>query len=151
MVLFWITQAPFADLSGKGGLYASARWHTRGRPIVYTASSRALAILERLVHTDPEDIPSNLVLLTVEVPGELSMEQVGSVPIETHGELLPAWCAAAGDAWLARGETVLLRVPSALVPEEPNFLMNPLHPDSSHLRVSETRSFAFDPRLLSSR
>jgi RES domain-containing protein len=149
MLAFRITQAPFADLSGKGGLYASARWHTRGRPIVYTAPTRALSILETLVHTDPDDVPDNLVLLTLELPDGLSVDTLSTaaLPADWQAPLHPG-CQALGDAWLESGRSAVLRTPCALVPEEANLLLNPLHPEASRIQIVEQRPFAFDERLL---
>lgn len=118
--------------------------------MVYASSSLALAALEYLVHLDPDHAPSDLIALTLEVPDTASADEV-------HGPALPPdWaqvadhpaCVAAGDAWLGRGVTLLLRVPAAPVPEEQNVLINPRHVEAAQVRVVAERPFAFDPRLL---
>jgi RES domain-containing protein len=149
MQLFRITKAPRADLSGTGGLYAPGRWHNRGRFIVYSADSRALTILEALVHTDPEELPDNLVLLTIQVPDDLAVEEVEvrTLPADWQQPLHPR-CMAIGDAWLAAMRTPLLRVPSVIAHEEHNLLINPAHPDIARIRIQHARDFAFNPRLL---
>ncbi|HET9983432.1 MAG TPA: RES family NAD+ phosphorylase [Longimicrobiales bacterium] len=149
MRIFRITKAPHADLTGEGGLHASGRWHRRGRRVVYAADSRALAILEALVHLDPEDVPDDLVLLTIDVPDDLPREDidVAALPADWQGPLHPA-CLAAGDAWLAAARTPLLRVPSVMAHEEHTFLLNPAHPDAGRIAIQSRRDFTFDPRLL---
>lgn len=151
MDLFRIVSAPFADLNGKGGFYASGRWHRRGRPIVYTSPSRPLAVLERLVHTDAEEVPDDLVLLTIHVPDDLPIDHIhlASLPPNWTEPLHPA-CMARGDAWLKAARTPLLRVPSVLVPEEYNLLLNPAHPALDRVRIESQRAFTFDVRLLTS-
>lgn len=149
MEVFRITKAAHADLSGTGGLYASGRWHSRGRLIVYTADSRAMAILEALAHTDAEDVPDDLVLLTIEVPDDLPRETVGpsDLPTDWREPLHPA-CIAAGDSWLAAARTALLRVPSVMAHEEHNLLINPAHPDAARIRIHHVRAYVFDARLI---
>ncbi len=149
MVTFRITSSQYADLSGEGGMYASGRWHTLGHPIVYTGGSRSLAILEKLVHTDPADLPDDQVLITVHIPDALPSEAISldAVPDTWTMPLDPA-CMALGDAWLQRMNAAVLRVPSAVVPEESNYLINPLHPDAGRITITATPPFQFDERLV---
>lgn len=137
-----------ADLQGIGGLRASARWHNRGRPIVYLAESPPGALIEILVHQDipsPAALPDRYRLLTVEV-------DEGVMPLPCP-PLPPDWpgrsdrTRAIGDAWLMQGASALLRVPSAIMPNVHNVLLNPLHPDSAKLRVTEVQEVPYDPRL----
>jgi RES domain-containing protein len=137
----------FTDLSGDGGLSASGRWHSRGRPIVYLADHPALALLETIVHLQvaPLYLPEDYKLLTIDIPDDLKI----AYPI------LPAtWrtditsTRQIGDMWVKNQGTALLEVPSILVPSAHNFVLNPLHPDASGVKVIEVQSIAFDPRLL---
>lgn len=149
MLAFRITRRPHADLEGTGGLYAAGRWHSRGRPIVYAADSRALAILEALVHTDPEDLPDDLVLLTLEAPDDLAREEVAPATLPGDWcEIMSAECRLIGDAWLSRMNAPLLLVPSVVAPEEHNILLNPAHPDAASIRILYRQDFLFDSRLL---
>lgn len=147
METFRITGSQFADLSGEGGMYASGRWHTRGHPVVYTGGSRSLAILEKLVHTDVADLPDDQVLITVNIHDEVAIDTIslGAVPVTWTAPLDPS-CMAFGDAWLQRTQTAVLRVPSAIVPEESNYLINPLHPDAGKITIRDIRPFHFDDR-----
>ena len=149
METFRITSRQYADLSGEGGVYASGRWHTKGHPIVYTGGSRSLAVLEKLVHTDPADLPDDQVLITVEIADDVSFETISlaAVPPSWTTPLDPS-CMALGDAWLQRMSAAVLRVPSAVVPEEWNYLINPLQRDAKQVAITHVRPFQFDERLV---
>lgn len=144
MVLWRISR--HRDLSGTGGLRAPGRWHYAGRPIVYLAESPAAALLEVCVHTSANDVPPEFSLLRVEGPDS-------QVPSIRRQDLPRGWrdrmevTRQLGTAWLEKGESVLLRVPSALVPETANFLFNPLHADAARFRIAETFTYPFDVRL----
>jgi RES domain-containing protein len=152
MKVWRLCRQPFVAtaLDGIGGLYASGRWHRRGRPIVYAASSAALAALEVLVHVDPLDAPDDLRLLTLELPDDFLVEQVevGSLPVRWAAVPAPDELATLGTEWLTSRRSAALSVPSAVIPIERNLLLNPLHPAIVQVLVSEDRPFSFDPRLL---
>jgi RES domain-containing protein len=144
MILWRISR--HRDLSGTGGLRAPGRWHYAGRPIVYLAESPAAALLEVCVHTSANDVPPEFSLLRVEGPDS-------QVPSIRRQDLPRGWrdrmevTRQLGTAWLETGESVLLRVPSALVPETANFLFNPLQADAARFRIAETFTYPFDVRL----
>ncbi len=152
MKVWRICRQPFAAtaLDGIGGLYVGGRWHRRGRPIVYTASSAALAALEVLVHVDPLEAPDDLRLLTLEVPDDLLIERIDVAALPARWSAVPApdELATLGHDWLASRRSAALSVPSAVIPIERNLLLNPLHPAITHLHITEDRPFSFDPRLL---
>lgn len=136
-------------LTGTGGLYASGRWHHQGRPIVYTASNAALAALEMLVHTDPLLAPSDLRLVEIEVPATASIEACDPAALVSDWRRYPGprELRDFGTAWLAAQRTLVLRVPSAVLDAEPNYLLNPAHPEMSQVRILADNAFSFDPRL----
>jgi len=151
MRLWRVVRKPFArsPLDGRGGLVVAGRWHTPRRLVAYASESLALASLEVLVHCDVDLLPSDLVAVEVDVPAKV---RVGEIKLK---ELPRAWrrhpapprLQEMGNDWLDRGRTAVLRVPSALVPTESNFFVNPLHPDFSELRVVRRLKFAFDERF----
>ena len=147
-----ICRQPFATtaLDGIGGLYVGGRWHRRGRPIVYTASSAALAALEVLVHVDPLEAPEDLRLLTLELPDDLLIERIetAALPVRWLAVPAPDELALLGAEWLASRRTAALSVPSAVIPIERNLLLNPLHPAIAQVRITDDQPFSFDPRLL---
>lgn len=137
-------------LTGEGSLRVSGRWHTRGRRIVYCSHNPATALLETLVHfeIDIHDLPARYRLLKLEAPDGLAIEHV--VP----GTLPHDWIErvdvtrAIGDAWLTAARSPLLTVPSALVPETSNVLLNPDHEDAARVVVASVGEHAIDSRLL---
>lgn len=135
-------------LGGRGGLHASGRWHTKGRRVVYTSGSIALAALEVLVHVDPEAFPDDLVLVEIEVPDDVPVEKVAveALPEDWRSYPAPPALRALGDAWLEGCRTAVFVVPSAPIARERNFLLNPAHADHGRIRVVGTEPFAFDPR-----
>jgi RES domain-containing protein len=138
--LAWrLCREPLADLVGEGARRYGGRWNTRGRPLVYAASCAALAVLEMRVHLDlmPELLPDDYVLVTIEL-ADVTIEEVTELPAEP---------AVFGDDWLAERRSAVLQVPSVIVPESANLLLNPAHPSAGQARIIRRRPFAFDPRL----
>ncbi|MBV9774776.1 MAG: RES family NAD+ phosphorylase [Gemmatimonadetes bacterium] len=149
MLVWRLAREIYPALDGEGARLNGGRWNSPGTPLVYTAGSRALAALELLVWVDSRFPPVDLHLFEVEIPDRVSMERVDPAFLN------PAWqqsrdaeCRRIGDEWALSGRTLLLAVPSSLVPEETNYLVNPRHPEMAGVRVAGSRPFAFDPRLL---
>jgi RES domain-containing protein len=143
----------FADLSGEGGRVADGRWHRTGQRVVYLADHPALALLETIVHleVDPEDLPVISRLLSVDVPDDVAVEALSTTRLDTEH---PAWRAdqrttrELAAAWFQELRTPLLRVPSVIVPDAWNYLLNPLHSAAGRVRITADAPFAFDERLL---
>lgn len=144
MILWRISR--HRDLSGAGGLRAPGRWHDAGQPIVYLAETPAAALLEVCVHTSANDVPPDFTLLRIEGPGQ-------HVPAIRSQDLPAGWrdqlniTRDIGSAWLTKGESLLLRVPSALVPETSDYLFNPRHPSAAKYRITQKLNYPFDQRL----
>ena len=136
-------------LSGLGGLYAQGRWHFVGKPIVYTASSRSLAMLERLVNDTTDILSTNLSITTIQIPDDLKIIRL------VASELPSAWddhpyiteTQALGSDWLAAMDAAVLQVPSSICPDEYNFLINPLHTDISKIKCIDSKDFFYPNRL----
>lgn len=152
MRVWRICRQPYAAtaLDGIGGIYTSGRWHSKGHPIVYTASSAALAALEVLVHVDPLTAPSDLRLLAIDLPDRLSTEHldVSTLPSGWSAVPAPAALQSIGVAWLSSGRTAALIVPSAIIPVERIVLLNPRHPEAHRIKIVGDTPFSFDTRLL---
>lgn len=138
------------DLSGYGAYLFGGRWNLRGTAVLYTAEARSLAIMEVLVHLTSEELPDDMYLLTLDVPDAASRTELPAA------ELPPDWrrtgllqpTALLGQAWLDEGRTLALRVPSVVVPQEHNLLLNPAHPEFRRVRLAaEPELFRFDERL----
>lgn len=140
-----------AALDGRGGLIASARWHTQGRSIVYLAESPAGALVEHLVHLElnPARLPKFYRLLKAEAPDDLSARTVAAADLPSNWINDQVATRTTGDEWLASGNSALLRVPSAILPETLNVLLNPEHADASRIRILWHAEHPWDARLLS--
>ncbi len=148
MILWRISN--HSSLDGGGGLRASQRWHTRGRPVVYCAPNPATALLEVLVHleTDMEDLPERYRFLKIDVPDSVSREQVDMSRLPTDWQNDLSITRQIGDTWLRSTRTALLAVPSVLVPETFNLLLNPIHAEAGQIRIIDSIEYRLDPRLL---
>ncbi|MCH7934334.1 MAG: RES family NAD+ phosphorylase [Gemmatimonadetes bacterium] len=140
MLVWRICREAHQALDGEGSRLHGGRWNSERVSVVYTSSTLALAALEYLVHVDIEDVPDDLVAMAIEVPDDL--------PPDWNQVLDHPACARIGDQWAAKGTVLLLLVPSAVVPEESNVLINPDHPRAGDVRMVSIRPFAFDSRLV---
>lgn len=134
----------YADLSGRGGLLSEGRWHRQGIPVVYCSDHPASALLEILVHTDPEDVASTYQVLKIRCPDDLPTYVVNE-PAERIANVRHT--RSLGSTILSGGQYCLLDVPSLVMPLARNILVNPEHPGSKNIRIEETHMFPFDQRL----
>ena len=147
MALVWRLVDPrFAsDLDGSGNRIHGARWNSPGRGVLYTSENLSLCVLETLVHL-PGALRTRLpprVALRISYPDDAEVMEVRALPETAQA----AKCKVTGDRWLDEGKTLLLRAPSAVVPQEFNVMFNPLHPLMAQVKVEETMPFRFDERL----
>lgn len=145
-----ITQRRRADtaFSGEGARLFGGRWNSPGIPLIYVAQSQSLAVLEVLVHLDTPALLEKYVLFEVEFASPLIVDLDRSLlPKNWKSDPVPEAVQAIGNKWASSGISAVLRVPSVLVPEESNFLINPRHSDSGTIMISDPQSFQFDPRL----
>lgn len=135
--------------SGVGASLAGGRWNYRGESVVYLGGTLALAALECLVHFSHQTLPDDYVCLTVTVPKGIKIEAVdpASLAPDWWVEDPPVTTQALGSAWLKRNASLLLKVPSAIIPSEFNYLLNPQHKDFGKLHIAAPMKFRFDPRL----
>ena len=132
----------FADLSGRGGLLAPGRWHRQGLPVIYCADHPSTAMLEILVHMDFEDVPSHYQLLKITCPDGAPIHRV-----ETADFTNPAATQSEGSRLLEDAKTLLIDVPSAVMPAARNILINPQHPLAGEIAIAATYQYPFDQRL----
>ncbi|WP_394823243.1 RES family NAD+ phosphorylase [Pendulispora albinea] len=135
--------------SGEGAKLAGGRWNRKGTRISYCGGSLALAALEMLVHVDVNELPGDLVCLRAAVPDEVSFEQIDVTKLPRNWRATPAPDALKdiGTDWVVRGSSAVLAVPSAIIPSEMNYLVNPAHADFERVAVGLPEPFGFDPRL----
>ncbi len=139
----------YTSLDGRGGLFASARWHTSGRPIVYLAETAAGALIEVLVHLelDLNNLPQSYTLLKAEAPDNVSIRTLSDSDLPPNWRQNETAARSVGDEWLASGTHALLRVPSAILPETFNVLLNPGHPHAAQVKVLWCQEYPWDRRL----
>lgn len=137
-----------ASLTGEGGLRYAARWHSAGSRIVYLARSPAGAMIEVLVHLelDRSELPRSYTLLQCLVPDIVKVTFLKPPPGEAWKQDLSI-TRLLGDTWLLQGKTALARVPSAILPNTYNYLLNPGHKSASEIRIAAVTQPSFDLRL----
>ena len=150
MRVYRLTLPRYADtaFSGEGARRVGGRWTPVGRPAVHTSATASLAVLETLVHTLVSSMPSQRVI-AVDVPDALPVAIVDTASLLDDWRRVPPPPALQdiGRAWLDGGRTAILQAPSAIVPSEFNYLLNPRHADFERLRIHEPEPFEIDKRL----
>jgi RES domain-containing protein len=135
--------------TGEGARLYGGRWNSPGVAMIYTAESRALAALEVLVHLDSPDLLASFVLIQVTFDEKLvSRLAPDRLPSDWRRDAIPESTRDLGDRWTADFTSAVLRVPSVLIPEESNYLLNPAHRDFSRIEIGKLARFEFDPRLI---
>ena len=149
MRLWRIAQTKFAlDRLCLGTTQYGARWNPIGMPALYCGTSIAVCALEKFVHVGSGILPPQ-VLVAVDLPDDCGIYAPGFDDLPAGWDDLPTSLAAQafGGRWLRGGAELAMRVPSAIVNEECNMVLNPLHPDYSRVQLSIVRPFSFDQRL----
>lgn len=147
MIVYRITTAKWAgQLSGSG---QAGRWNSKGSFVIYTASTRALACLENLVHRSGEGLNHIFKITEIRIPDDCTAKTI------TTEDLPSLWfkmentvhCRRIGDNWIKQKKNLLLHVPSSIIPDEYNVLINPAHSEFNEISVQGIRDFSFDERL----
>ncbi|MCD0488443.1 RES family NAD+ phosphorylase [Pedobacter sp. MC2016-14] len=149
MVLYRISNCQHAkDLNGTGAKLVGGRWNSIGTPLHYMASSRALAALEVLANTNTLTDAKNLCLTLFELPeNSIKIIDKHELPEDWRTYPAPPVLQNIGDRFVKQSEFLLLQVPSAIIADEFNYLMNVSHPLADQISIIETKSFSFDSRL----
>lgn len=137
------------DLSGAGARLTGGRWNAKNTPVIYTSESRSLAAMEYLVHVPLTNIPAEIKIVSIGIPDTSIPRQIGSSDLPANWVRNPApfLLADIGTRWVSSMESLLLRVPSAVIRHEFNILINPTHPDMKSVDILEVERFAYDERL----
>ena len=132
---------------GKAAQRFGGRWNLPGRRAVYASATKSLALLEILVHLDVGGPLPEFVAFNFEVDDRLITPLMPRLPRDWRSARGMLITQEIGDAWLASKQGLALAVPSAIVPEELNYVVNPVHPGFNDLNFGRAQSFALDPRL----
>jgi RES domain-containing protein len=146
MLVYRIALTRFATLSASG---IEGRWNSSGIKVLYTASSRALACLENVVHRSGEGLNERFSTMIIDVPSTERIEKVTikDLPENWQQFSMEHICRQIGDDWFYRQESLLLQVPSIIIPEEHNYLINTQHRNFRKIKLKQTAPFLFDPRI----
>jgi RES domain-containing protein len=134
---------------GEGARLYGGRWNRPGTPIVYTSGSLSLAVLELFVHVDTDLAPSGMVAIPADIPENLVVDRLDIAKLPKTWRAYPAPEALKDiiTAWIDKASTAVLAVPSAVIPSEQNYLLNPKHLDFKRIRIQSSIPFEFDPRM----
>lgn len=149
MIVYRFSQKKYAkDLSGKGAELYGGRWNNIGMATVYTAESRSLCLVEIAVHTPFGIHPKNYCLITIEIPdSDVTNFPINQLPKNWDSVPHSSSSQQIGDLFLKTNDTLALRVPSAIVKDEFNILINPHHQNFKKVTIQKIESFDLDSRL----
>ena len=149
MVVYRIGRTKYAhDATGTGARLFGGRWNHKGVACIYTAQSRALALLEYTVNVNIEDIPRALSITTFEIPeDDILTIREADLPGNWKDFPAPSSTKDFGTQLLATAKEPILRLPSSIIPEEFNYILNPAHANSNQFVISEVKDFVYDVRI----
>lgn len=151
MIVYRIAKKEHATLDGMGGLYGPGRWHKKGNLVIYTSKHASLSAWEKIVHVATfENLPNNLLLVKIEIPAGIEIQALPKKNLAKGWDSFPFTSETInyGTSFLRAKEHLALKVPSVIIPDEYNIILNPLHPDIQACRVISTIPFTFDKRAL---
>ena len=149
MIFFRLNKSKYStDLSGKGAEKSSGRWNSKGNTLVYTSESRALATTEIAVHTPPGNVPNDYTIVTIAIPDD-SILEIEPAKLPPDWKSLPPVHSTQkiGDRFIMQNKFLILKVPSAVIPGDFNFLLNPNHKDIGKVKILGVEPYSFDERL----
>jgi RES domain-containing protein len=150
VIRIWrITTAAHEAFDGEGARRYGGRWTPSGFRAVYASATLSLAALERLVHADPDLEPPHLVALPIDLLDAMAIDtvDVDGLPSDWRTYPAPPALPRLGESWLRASRTAVLSVPSAVIPHERNYVLNPAHADAARLVIGKGEPFSLDPRL----
>jgi len=151
MIIAWrIVGVQYKDdaFSGEGARLRGGRWNSKGTTMVYTAGSLALASIEIVVNLPGPKLLEEFFRIPVHIPPILISDlPLDKLPGDWNSRPVSPAIRAIGDRWVKKKKSVVLKVPSVVVPEEYNYLLNPTHPDFEKITIGSSIKYRFDPRL----
>ena len=150
MIVFRLSKAKFSrDLSGKGAEKAGGRWNSKGVALIYTSETRALCATEIAVHTPLGNMPLDYEIISIEIPDTIPIKGLSKEELPNDWKSLPHSHSTQqiGDQFISKEKHLVLKVPSAVIQGEFNYLINPKHKDFSQISIKDTEPFSFDKRL----
>ena len=149
MIVFRLTKGKYKnELSGKGAEINGGRWNNKGRQVIYTGESRSLCTTEIAVHTPLGIVPTNYYLQTIEIPN-VKFAEISSKSLDKNWRNFPHEISTKqiGDKFVDENQYLVIKVPSAVIQDEFNYLINPLHKQYLKVKLLKIEEFKFDKRL----
>jgi RES domain-containing protein len=151
MQIYRLVRARYlADFSGEGAAIMGNRWNSKGTKMIYCAANRSLAMAEVAVHLSLNNLPKDYLMMEIEVPSDVRIDELNSLPDNWHAFPATSATKLIGDQFILQDVSCLLKVPSAIVHKDYNFLINPNHKEFTKIRILDTYPFPFDLRLFGS-
>lgn len=150
MIVFRLSKSKFAgDLTGKGAEISGGRWNSKGTAMVYTSESRALCTTEVAVHTPLGNVPLDYVLVSIDIPEDITIQELQLSEIPSDWKSFPHSHSTQeiGDNFVNSGKSAVMKVPSAVVQGDHNYLINPNHKESVQIKFISSEPFSFDQRM----
>lgn len=150
MIVYRLSRRRYAgELSGKGAALFGNRWNSKGVEMIYCAESRALAMAEVVVHLTLATLPSDFVMTEIFVPDRIAVDTVSEKELPKDWNVFPhnPQTQKIGDAFVRQNEYCVLKVPSAVVKGDFNYLLNPFHKDFSKIKIQNLTDFPLDRRV----
>ncbi|MBU2650334.1 MAG: RES family NAD+ phosphorylase [Bacteroidetes bacterium] len=150
MIVYRLSKEKYAgDLSGKGAELSGGRWNHKGTKVLYTSDSRALCTAEIAVHCSMGNIPHDYFMISIEIPDDITVQEikVGSLPKSWKSFPYAGSTQKIGDEFIKENRLLILKVPSAVVQGDHNYLINPAHEDFQKIKITGKERFVFDQRL----
>ena len=148
MIVYRITNSRYKDdISGAGAKLKGARWNMAGNSMLYTAENISLSTLELLVHIGFSEIQYFYHLLTIAIPDEAPVSEINAGKLKTNWQEDEDYSAFMGTEFIKNNRSLILKVPSAIITEEHNYLLNPKHTDFKKVKIVRSKPFVFDKRL----
>lgn len=150
MLVYRLSKERFKnDLSGKGAEIAGGRWNSKGFAVLYTSESRALCTTEIAVHTPLGILPNDFYLITIEFPDDAEIKEIKIAQLPENWKNIPHIndTQQIGNKFIKEKKYLILKVPSAVVQGDFNYLINPAHKDFDKVKIKKTEKFEFDKRL----
>ena len=148
MIVYRITNEKFkSDISGNGAALYGSRWNSKGKRLLYTSQFISLSILESLVHLKIKEIPSTQYLLHIELPDDIEIAEISYKKIKINWREETEYTQWLGNNFLQNNQSLIMKVPSAIVPQESNILLNPMHARFKKVKIVLSELLELDKRL----
>lgn len=135
------------DLVGEGARRFGGRWNNTGTPCLYTSASRALAVLEYTVNVNIDDIPRVLSFTIIEIPDIIQELKISELPEDWNQSPAPSSTKNYGSELLIKADSPIIKIPSIIIPQEFNYILNPIHVESKNFKILDLEDFIYDIRI----